>query len=528
MNIQELPISKLKSHPDNPRLFLREDVIKGISVQIKEAGEFDPAHSLLVRPVDDYYQIIRGHHRKEAATACNLATVPCWVREMTDDEAYLQLALGNVQGELSPLEIGIHALGIDFDKRGRGASGGGLKGYAESIGKNGSDISKYRNGATVLTFINGNIPINEKSVLSKATHLAAIHKTPSEVWPVLVEWMLAPKNPNKPDNTPSVNQVKDLVKEANKFDIPDEWQAVFLPLRDVIATFVKTKQPTPIIIKEVINETEKIKKRITDNQHLDPNLFPYTLDDFYEWLTKGIGTTSWSITDLQRYNDEILVALQKATKPPEPDPQIGEWWQLGEHKLYCGDTSQPEFYNHISNAILAFADPPYNADVADWDNNFNWRHDWLIEKAKVVIVTPGIASIFNFAKITSMPYVWSIAGWIDNGMTRGAMGYGNWIYAAIFSNESIFKASQDFIKFSISVGIKGEKRKKPYQFMKWIIEKFTQRDDIIIDPFLGAGTTLFVANDLGRICIGGEINKEDCKKIILKWQDENAQNAERI
>ena len=37
--------------------------------------------------------------------------MPCWVREMSDEDAYMALALNNAQGELSELEVGLHALG---------------------------------------------------------------------------------------------------------------------------------------------------------------------------------------------------------------------------------------------------------------------------------------------------------------------------------------------------------------------------------------------------------------------------------
>jgi len=107
---QQIPIERLKAHPDNPRLFLREDVVGSIENQIRETGEFDAAHAVIVRPVNGHYQIIQGHHRTEAATRAGLDAVPCWVRDMDDDEAFMQLALGNAQDALSPLEIGIHAL----------------------------------------------------------------------------------------------------------------------------------------------------------------------------------------------------------------------------------------------------------------------------------------------------------------------------------------------------------------------------------------------------------------------------------
>ena len=55
----------------------------------------------------------------------------------------------------------------------------------------------------------------------------------------------------------------------------------------------------------------------------------------------------------------------------------------------------------------------------------------------------------------------------------------------------------------------------PEELVQMIMEKFSQKGDAVCDPFLGSGTTMKVADKLGRHCIGFEINK-DAKKIILK------------
>jgi ParB-like chromosome segregation protein Spo0J len=209
----------------------------------------------------------------------------------------------------------------------------------------------------------------------------------------------------------------------------------------------------------------------------------------------------------------------------------GEWWQLGRHVLFCGDTSTEEFVSRMPKVPFAFADPPYNAGVAEWDEGFEWRHDWLIEKAQVVAVTPGISSIFDFARITKMPYKWSVACWIDNGMTRGALGFGNWIYAAIFSDSSLHRNAQDFVRVSIKANESDNtvhKGRKPSEFIAWLIGLFTKRGDSVIDPFLGSGTTLLVAETMGRICYGGEINPEFCAEIIARWETMTGLRAEVI
>jgi len=201
----------------------------------------------------------------------------------------------------------------------------------------------------------------------------------------------------------------------------------------------------------------------------------------------------------------------------------GIWYKLGEHLLYCGSNEDEAFKSVLKEhpASFAFADPPYNADVAEWDSDFIWAQDWLIDYAKIIAVTPGIVSIHHFMNNTKMPYKWSIACWLDNGMTRGALGFGNWIYTALFSNESVFRNSQDILRFSIDTSESEDtahKGRKPYQLIDWLIHHYSKKNDYIIDPFLGSGTTLLVAQKTDRKCIGAEVVPEFCNEIIKRWE----------
>ena len=213
--------------------------------------------------------------------------------------------------------------------------------------------------------------------------------------------------------------------------------------------------------------------------------------------------------------------------------EAGSVWQLGRHTLYCGDTSKKGFQKLLTEkAALAFADPPYGAGKDGYDDSaFYWKHDYLIDHASTVAVTPGIVSIFKLAKMTEMPYVWSGACWISNGMTRGAMGFGNWIYTAIFSHESIHNNAQDFCKVSISNAETADTThttRKPTAYMQWVMKSFTDKDELVIDPFLGSGQTLIVAEAMGRRCIGGELDPKFCGKIISRWEQQTKQKAEVV
>ena len=57
---------------------------------------------------------------------------------------------------------------------------------------------------------------------------------------------------------------------------------------------------------------------------------------------------------------------------------------------------------------------------------------------------------------------------------------------------------------------------KPLRVMEWIIENYTEPTSLILDPFMGSGTTLVAARRLGRKAIGIEINDKYCQIAIKR------------
>jgi hypothetical protein len=238
--------------------------------------------------------------------------------------------------------------------------------------------------------------------------------------------------------------------------------------------------------------------------------------------------------------------LKKIETMPDRGITLGSWWKLGLHLLYCGNSSSDEFTSKARDLqpSFAFADPPYNAGVDEWDVNFEWKHDYLSDLAPIVAVTPGISAIKDFMRTTDMPYKWSMSYWINNGMTRGALGFGNWMYVALFTEQSLYRNEQDLERIDPdeqwdqdkeSISISGgdqdplkHKGRKPINLMKHIIEMFTKQEETVIDPFLGTGTTLIACELLGRQCVGAELSVEYCESIIKRWEAVSGQKAEEV
>ena len=214
--IEWIPIELLQPHPDNPRLIYREDIIETIAQSITENG-FNPCYALLVRPLGTQYQIISGHTRHKAAIKAGCKMLPCWVKDIDDEAAFMELVLANNQGELSPLEYGIHVLKyVELSEGGRGKKGG-LSEYAKLIGKSKQTLSDNKQAATVFNKLSG----QPDSLLDKANHLYHIHKAPDRYWQQLTELLLK--------RSWSVKETEAIVNAVKELEIPENLQELFKP-----------------------------------------------------------------------------------------------------------------------------------------------------------------------------------------------------------------------------------------------------------------------------------------------------------
>ena len=341
------------------------------------------------------------------------------------------------------------------------------------------------------------------------------------------------KNVGRPRVT---NDDKSIIKSEEMFPpiIVDKSKGSTIRLkqsRDVIAKTADTNPRYVSDVKKIKKESPKVFEMVKSGDvsiaegNKITKLEPTTQVKVIEAIETGIPTKKAIKITKDKIAHDISQKVETSTQNDNHThhikAEINTWYRLGNQLLFCGDSADNEFINKCENAALSFADPPYNAMAADWDNKFVWKHDWLIDKSVVVAITPGIGSLQTFFTSTAMPYKWSVACWIDNGMTRGAMGFGNWIYVALFSNNSIHCNSQDFIRVSIrsdELDRSEHKGRKPTELITWIIDKFTKESDIIIDPFGGSGTTLLVSEQMKRKCVCAEIVPEFCDDIITSWE----------
>ena len=93
--VTDLPTAEISDFTDHPFKVRMDESMTELADSVKERGVLSP---VLVHPMPDgSYQMVAGHRRKMAAELAGLPTVPCIVRELTDDEAVIIMVDSNLQ-----------------------------------------------------------------------------------------------------------------------------------------------------------------------------------------------------------------------------------------------------------------------------------------------------------------------------------------------------------------------------------------------------------------------------------------------
>ena len=186
--------------------------------------------------------------------------------------------------------------------------------------------------------------------------------------------------------------------------------------------------------------------------------------------------------------------------------------------IYHGDCR--DILPHLEPVDLVLTDPPYGCGKADWDDNFpKWFVVEAFKCSQTVCIMPGLWALPDCLEAMGSRYKWIIAGYNKNGMTHGAIGYNNWIPAVC--GGVIKNGGQDAHSFTIGSEPQfPHPSQKPLKFMRFLIVRLSEENQTILDPFMGSGTTLVAAKQLGRKAIGIEIEEKYCEIAVKRLAQE--------
>lgn len=203
--------------------------------------------------------------------------------------------------------------------------------------------------------------------------------------------------------------------------------------------------------------------------------------------------------------------------------------------IYHGDCREVLPNIEADAATLVFADPPYGigkaertyhgitGPAAEWDADFPlWWMEDAARIAPVLAVTPGVSNIVLCPPaVGRLRYRWTLSVHVTNGMTRGAMGYGNWIPCLVYAAEgvSLYQQVSDVARVAVTPGAKpAHPSPKPLAAVSWMLSVLPA--GVVLDPFMGSGTTCLAAKNLGRHSIGIEVDEQYCEVAAMRLSQE--------
>lgn len=288
--------------------------------------------------------------------------------------------------------------------------------------------------------------------------------------------------------------------------------------------------------------------------------------------------TGWTDTEKQRLTGHLILGVGGDTDP-EPVPDVvsarrGDLWLLGPHRLLCGDATNAQDVNRLLDdrePICMWTDPPY---LGPADNSaqgdeasprtvghsvdslrqmlaaaFELANTYLAKGAALYVFHPGGPNsvLFGDAFVAQGWRVRQTLVWLKESMNLGGLDYHSKHEMAIEGD----KYEGELIAYGFAAGQRqnrgwwGDRKqcsvlqfdrpparssthhptRKPVGLVERLLMNSTPKGGLVFDPFVGSGTTLIAAENLGRVCCCMEIDPGYCDVIVDRWQRHTGRTA---
>ena len=237
--------------------------------------------------------------------------------------------------------------------------------------------------------------------------------------------------------------------------------------------------------------------------------------------------------------------VEEELKNP-PFSQSGDIWTLGHHRVICGDSTLPETFKLLmegKKANLVLTDPPYNVNVeetagkikndnmsdADFYNflfcAFVNMEQNMAQDASIYVFhadTQGLTFRRAFADAG-----FNLSGcciWKKNALVLGRSPY-QWQHEPCLfgwkkggKHQWYSDRKQTTIwEYDRPKSSKDHPTMKPIALMAYPIKNSTMTNCIVLDPFLGSGSTLIACEETGRLCYGVELDEKFMDVIVKRY-----------
>lgn len=283
--------------------------------------------------------------------------------------------------------------------------------------------------------------------------------------------------------------------------------------------------------------------------------------------------------------DALAVDLTDAEREPldevppvgndQPVTYTGDLWKLGDHRLFCGDACDDNSFSRLMGArraSMVFADPPYNIRIAGAVGRGRIRHrEFLTASGEMTppqfidFLKRWMRLVADYSEAGAISYIcmdWrhsaelfaaggivfrelkNIAVWVKSNAGQGSF------YRSQHEFIFVFKNGDAPHRNNVELGRHGRNRSnvwtyagvnsfragrmdelsvhptvKPVALVADAIRDCSRRGEIVLDPFMGSGTTILAAERVGRRGYGLEIDPLYVDVAIRRWQSFTGRDA---
>lgn len=326
--------------------------------------------------------------------------------------------------------------------------------------------------------------------------------------------------------------------------------------------------------------------KLCENSTWNERLLAETFKELSELtLDFTLDTTGFSVGEIDVQIQGL--SLIKPDEDPADDlppgnpirvAKVGDLWLLGEHRVLCGDARLAESFSKLMNgqlAVMVLTDPPYNLVIDGFctGKGITKHSEFLVASGEM---TP--AEYCNFLQLVfrlmaavlvdgGLVYVFIDYRHVDQMISAGKSVFSTFKNLAVWAKDragmgSFYRSQHELcciFKFGnaphqnhFQLGQHGRYRSnlwsypcpvsfgtsrdegeilrlhptiKPSGLIADAIMDVTRRGEIVLDPFLGSGTTVVAAERTGRTCFAMELDPQYVDLSIRRWQAFTGQNA---
>ena len=355
------------------------------------------------------------------------------------------------------------------------------------------------------------------------------------------------RNTKKHDKT-QINNVAESIKQygfVQPIVIDKDNVVVIGHCRLLAAKQLKMKE-VPCVCVEDLTEEQVKALRIVDNKSNESEWdFDILPDELAELDLSGFDF-DFGIEDEEKETEIVEDEVPEVDEDAEPITKLGDIWQLGRHRLMCGDSTDKATVKLLMDgkkADMVFTDPPYGVDYDGINNDSrsgledlltsafeNYKENCIDGASVYCFHSDKCADIFHkvfrsFCHFSSM-IIWEkqslvlsqgdyqsihepcLYGWFDNGTHR-------------FFGDRKQTSVWQFDRKSVD----GHTTPKPIGFICKALENSSKKNENVLDLFGGSGSTLIACEQLDRTCYMMELDEKYCDVIIKRWETLTGEKA---